>query len=269
MSMTTTGGNNPLVPHDMNGAMQLATMMAKGKLVPQHLRDSPGDCLLIIEQAMRWQMSPFAVAQCTSVIQGKLMFEGKLVAAALNSSGLLESRLREEFSGAGQSRSVKLTGTIRGEKQPRSITVTLAEAKTSNGMWAKQPDQQLVYFATRAWARRHAPEVMLGVYSPEEFEGQTIDAVAIRPEPEFTPPAPEDKDAAIQRWLTRLSFELSAAATADEIDAILARDDVQRAQDKLRNGHRDQLQHLCDEAVRRAREMETSAPNEELEQAAE
>lgn len=174
---------NALVPTDSNSAMQLATMMSKGKLVPNHLRDSPGDCLMVIEQAMRWGMSPFAVAQCTSVIQGKLMFEGKLVSAALNTSGLLERRLREEFKGEGIHRSVTLTGTIKGEGQARSITVALGDAKTSNGMWAKQPDQQLIYFATRAWARRHAPEVMLGVYSPEEFDevadgfkGATIDA---------------------------------------------------------------------------------------------
>ena len=42
-------------------------------------------CLVVIEQAMRWGMSPFAVAQCTSSIGGKLMYEGKLVAAAVES----------------------------------------------------------------------------------------------------------------------------------------------------------------------------------------
>jgi hypothetical protein len=28
----------------------------------------------------------------------------------------------------------------------------------------------LAYFGARVWARRHAPELMLGVYSPEEFD---------------------------------------------------------------------------------------------------
>jgi len=197
------------------------------------------------------------------------MFEGKLVAAALNSSGILESRLREEFTGSGATRAVKMTGTIRGETQPREVTVTLAEAKTSNGMWTKQPDQQLVYFATRAWARRHAPEVMLGVYSPEEFDDQKPDnfrGTTIDARPAHEPSGPivseVDKSNAIQRWLTKLAFELSGAETAEEIDAILARDDVQRAQDKLKNGHKDQLKHLTDEAVRRAATLETNAPNE-------
>jgi hypothetical protein len=164
-------------------------MMARGKLVPSHLHNSPGDCLMVIEASMRWQMSPFAVAQCTSVIQGKLMFEGKLVAAALNASGILSSRLDYEFSGAGQQRAVIVRGTLRGETKPREVTVFLADAKTSNSLWTKQPDQQLVYAGTRVWARRHAPEVMLGVYAPEEFDraepfnGPTIEAEAPQPPP--------------------------------------------------------------------------------------
>lgn len=164
---------NALMPTDMRSAMDLATMMAKAKLVPTHLQDKPGDCLLVIEQATRWGMSPFAVAQCTSVISGKLMFEGKLVSAALNASGILSTRMTYTFEGEGAHRALIASATIRGETEFRTIRCTLAEARTSNGMWTKQPDQQLVYFTTRAWARRHAPEVMLGVYSPEEFDAPT------------------------------------------------------------------------------------------------
>lgn len=264
MSVTTTGGHGPLVPQDMNGAMQLASMMAKGKLVPQHLRDSPGDCLMVIEQAMRWNMSPFAVAQCTSVIQGKLMFEGKLVSAALHTSGIMEHRLSEEFGGSGDSRCVTLTGTIRGETKPRIITVTLKEAKTSNGMWTKQPDQQLIYFATRAWARRHAPEVMLGVYSPEEFEeprdkfaGTTINATVEPPGQKLPPTVPE--------ILAALEIELANAQTGEEVDEIQARTIVQNMlDDHSRPKARDKLQNLLHVAIARTSSSETSAPNGEM-----
>ncbi len=187
MNAIVQASNNSLMPTNMEGAMRLAEMMARGKLVPNHLHNSPGDCLMIIEQAIRWQMSPFAVAQCTSVIQGKLMVEGKLVSAALHSSGIMSSRLEYEFSGSGDTRAITVRGTLKGETTPREFPLTLKEAKTSNQMWTKQPDQQLVYASTRGWARRHAPEVMLGVYSPEEFEqdkpvpfaGTTIEAEPI------------------------------------------------------------------------------------------
>jgi hypothetical protein len=182
MNAIATTGNTALTPTSMESAIQLAEMMARGKLVPTHLHNSPGDCLMVIEASMRWQMSPFAVAQCTSVIQGKLMFEGKLVAAALNASGILSARLDYDFAGEGAQRSITVRGTLKGETKQREVTVFLADAKTSNSLWTKQPDQQLVYAGTRIWARRHAPEVMLGVYAPEEFDraepftGPTLEA---------------------------------------------------------------------------------------------
>jgi hypothetical protein len=49
---------------------------------------------MVIEAAMRWGMSPFAVAQETSVIQGKLMFSGKLVAAAIQTHSVSQSATR-------------------------------------------------------------------------------------------------------------------------------------------------------------------------------
>lgn len=171
MSLTTTNQNsNALVPQSMDQAVRMAEMMAKGRLVPQHLQSSPGDCLMVIEQATRWGMSPFAVAQATSVIQGRLMFEGKLVAAALHTSGALATRLSYDYTGEGASRVVRVSAVLAGETDPRFVDVRLADAKTTNKMWTTQPDQQLAYHGARVWARRYAPEVMLGVYAPEEME---------------------------------------------------------------------------------------------------
>lgn len=160
---------NALVPRDMDQAIRLAQVMASAKMVPQHLQGDVGTCLMIVEQALRWHMSPFAVAQCTSNIRGKLMFEGKLVAAAVESSGAIEGGFDYDFKGDGDARSVTVKARRVGEPNPRQITVRLGDVKTTNEWWAKQPDQQLVYSATRAWARRWTPSAILGVYAPEEF----------------------------------------------------------------------------------------------------
>lgn len=55
-----------LVPQNMDEAIRLARAMAEAKMVPKHLQGDVGSCLMVVEQAMRWGMSPFAVAQCTS-----------------------------------------------------------------------------------------------------------------------------------------------------------------------------------------------------------
>jgi hypothetical protein len=165
-----------LVPQSMGEAMKLADHMADAKLVPAALQKSAADCLLVIEQATRWQMSPFAVAQECSVIQGKIMYSGKLVAAVVNSRGNLQNRLSYTYEGEGDSRTVIVSGRLQGEIEPRTVNVTIRNARTANKVWTTQPDQQLAYHGARVWARRHTPELMLGVYSPEEFEPEPLRA---------------------------------------------------------------------------------------------
>jgi hypothetical protein len=97
------------------------------------------------------------------------MFEGKLVAAAVETSGAITGHIDYEFSGAGDGRTVTITATRRGETNPRSVSVILKDARTANEMWKRQPDQQLVYHGARVWARRWTPAVILGVYSREEM----------------------------------------------------------------------------------------------------
>jgi hypothetical protein len=270
-AMVTTTGSNAMTPTSMDAAIKLAEMMARGKLVPAHLHNSPGDCLMVVEQALRWQMSPFAVAQCTSVIQGKLMFEGKLVAAALNASGVLSSRLDYEFSGANGQRAVTVRGTLRGETKPRDVTVFLQDAKTTNGMWVKQPDQQLVYAATRVWARRHAPEVMLGVYAPEEFDraeafaGTTLDA-----EPEAPPlraaaaatpradriaekapayEAPPQPKQTIGQYLDALEIAMRDCDTLAAVNRLIASPKVVQARQTLKNGALERLERIIADGI--------------------
>lgn len=162
--------NAGLVPTSMTEAMKLAEMMASAKLVPKDLQKSPADCLMVIQQAVRWQMDPFAVAQECSVIQGKLMHSGKLVAAVVNSRGNLAARLSFSYSGSNGDRTITVSGRLQGEDGPRTVEVRLGDAKTNNRVWQSQPDQQLMYHGCRVWARRHTPELMLGVWSPEEFD---------------------------------------------------------------------------------------------------
>lgn len=267
----TSFTSNALMPTDMRSAMDLATMMARAKLVPGHLQDKPGDCLLVIEQAMRWGMSPFAVAQSTSVIQGKLMFEGKLVSAAVQSSGILSSRLAYDFDGEGQSRAVTVKATIRGEDEPRTMRVTLAEAKTTNGMWTKQPDQQLVYFGTRAWARRHTPEIMLGVYAPEEFDAppqrETFTGTTINAEPDAPASPPATPRKTVKQFLDELQFDMAEAMASTDprsaFDAIMTREDVKKAEGALTNGAKERFEAIVQTAVAQLSEGNDYPPTDD------
>ena len=205
-----------LVPRNMDEALRLAEFMSRARTVPKHLQDSPGDCLMVVELAMRWGMSPFAVAQGTSVISGKLMIEGKLVAAAVEASGAIVGHIDYAFTGEGDARAITVSATRRGETNPREVIVALKEARTNNEMWKRQPDQQLVYHGVRVWARRWTPAVILGVYSREEM-GPIIDGTAEEQpplDPRLSQMALAEVDAARRKALNdSIPMKTAAAAT--------------------------------------------------------
>lgn len=180
------GSNIPVLDTGMFDHMgRIAKLMAASGLVPSHLnafkkeggQDIPmsqdeavANCFLVVNQAIRWRMDPFAVAQGVFVLRGKVGYEGKLIAAVINSHPLLAGRLSYKYDGEGQSRAVTVSGQIKDEQEAKTISGTVAQWKTANDSWIKIPDQMLAYRGAREWARRHMPEAILGVYAEEELE---------------------------------------------------------------------------------------------------
>jgi hypothetical protein len=178
---STESRMNALVPTSINEALTLAEVMASASLMPDHLRGKPGDCLLIVMQAQRWGMDAVSVAQATSVVRGKLCYEGKLVAAALYAMGAIDGRLQYEFGGTpgNDNRTVIVTGRPRGTGKDQQVQGTVGAWKTTNDNWKRSPDDMLVYRGTRQWARRYAPDALLGVYTPDEMEDPVPDATVV------------------------------------------------------------------------------------------
>lgn len=234
-------GNSMLAPANMEQAMKLAEMMSGAKLVPVHLQGKSADCLLVIEQASRWKMSPFAVAQCTSVIQGKLMYEGKLVAAVVNANGGLEERLSFDYKGTGETRAITVSGKFRGEKDPRTVDVALKDVKTANSMWQKQPDQQLMYSGTRAWARRHAPELMLGVYSPEEFDQNSMIDITPSDTDHSKPKSPFGNAARRKEFQINVTENFHKTRTPEELTQLMELDKPKFAEMEASGSEADQM----------------------------
>lgn len=56
-----------------------------------------------------------------------------------------------------------------------SEPVYLSSVVTRNSpLWATNPKQQIAYLAVKYWARLYCPEVILGVYTPDELEDRTM-----------------------------------------------------------------------------------------------
>ncbi|EOU4015901.1 RecT family recombinase [Salmonella enterica] len=183
-------------PEGMDRLVRFATLMADSKAtVPQHLAGKPADCLAVTMQAAQWGMNPFAVAQKTHVVNGTLGYEAQLVNAVVSSSNLLSSRLNYRWDGdwskvngksdKSPSLTVTVSAVLKGEAEPRELTISMAQAGVRNSpLWEQDPRQQLAYLCVKRWARLHAPDVLLGVYTPDELQETTP-----RVERDITPPA--------------------------------------------------------------------------------
>lgn len=194
---------------------RIASVMAQSTLVPATLRAGSRDeaianCIQVVEFADRAGMSPFAVAQCASVVFGKLMFEGKLVDAMLQTKLGIELNCYYTGDRGSGDRRIYVTDAILTEEQYealapgkypfglRIIDGAIDEWKTFekggavNLMWrgGPQSDDQLAYKGKRTWSRRYKPAVMLGVITDDEaqdFEDRRLEAPA--------PPAASFEDA--------------------------------------------------------------------------
>lgn len=176
-----SGSVNHLIFNDsrMDRMMKMAEILAKGKVtVPQHLQNNIGDCMAIVLQAAQWNMDPFAVAQKTHLVSGKLGYEAQLVNAVVITRAPVTGRPQYEWFGdwakvigkfkekVGKSGEtyrapgwnlddenglgVRVWMTMRGETEPRVLELLLTQATVRNStLWAGDPKQQLAYLAIK------------------------------------------------------------------------------------------------------------------------
>jgi len=241
-----------LDPNAMHSMMSLADIMSKAVAsIPNHFRGKPGDCLAIVMQAMQWRMNPYAIAQKTHLTQsGALGYEAQLISAVITSCGALVTQPDYEFLGDWSKILGKVTektsekggkyyvaawkpadeeglgvivrARLRGEKEPRALTVMMTQAYPRfSTQWATDPQQQITYLAVRKFGRRYAPGAILGVYTPDELE----DAPLAGAERDITP-----------QTVTATIVEDPEAAKKAAADAAILRDLLKRLDDSAKGG---------------------------------
>ncbi len=151
--------------------MEFAKLMALAdKAVPVHLRKNPGACLAVTFQAVEWRMSPFAVANKSYEVRDRIAYESQLIHAVIEARAPLQNRLECLYEGVSADRSCTVTGCftngdVRTYTSPKFGAIT----NKNSPLWTADPDQQLWYYSSRAWARKWCPDVLMGIYSREEI----------------------------------------------------------------------------------------------------
>jgi hypothetical protein len=151
--------------------MEFAKLMSiADKAVPKHLRLNAGACLRIVFQSIEWEMSPWAVADKSYEVSDRIAYESQLIHAVVEARAPLKERLECDYSGVGVERYCVVKGyftdgTVRDYTSP-----AIKDIKVKNSpLWTSDPDQQLFYYASRAWARKWVPDVIMGLYTKEEL----------------------------------------------------------------------------------------------------
>jgi hypothetical protein len=164
-----------LVFANMEQIMEFAKMMSvAGVAVPAHLRAKPGACLGVVMQAVEWRMSPFAVANKSYSVNDRLAYEAQLVHAVVLQRAPIKGRPKVEYTGEAGKRRCRVWVQLRDEDGGETVEYTSPEFEKitpkNSPLWKTDPDQQLFYFSARSLARRHFPDVILGVYARDEIE---------------------------------------------------------------------------------------------------
>lgn len=179
-----------------NRMTHVAETLSKAQgFCPPHLIGKVHACFAVVTRSLTWRLDPFAVAQATYEVGGRIAYEGKLVQAILESSGQIEGNIKFELTGDWskvQGKFKKITrekngrktefavpdwqdadeeglgvivsAKVRGEAEPRELPFALREAFPRNSvLWATRPSQQIKYTAVRAFASTVAPSLFMGV----------------------------------------------------------------------------------------------------------
>lgn len=209
-------------------------------LVSLEPQEIVSNCFMVVNQAFRWGMDPFAVAACVSIVHGKLCYEGKLIAALIEAK--LGIQLEYEIAGQGEAMQVIVSGAIEGRPvldskgKPKIVSGTVGDWKTTGegSPWAAKGGypRMLRYRGAREWARVHAPSLMLGVYSDDEMQALTderrarnarpVDAARIDDDEPHEPPADTSTQDAVNLVEGGLSDGKQVLWEDDEPDAVPA-----------------------------------------------
>lgn len=193
---------------DLSRAMyQEAVIYSKSEMVPKHFQGKPADCFIMVQLADRFGMDVFSLMQASYVVHGRPGFEGKLVAALMNSSPLIIGRVQYEENGAkGDDYGVRAWATDSATGKPVYgpwITWRLVKAEgwddKPGSKWKTMPDQMFHYRAVSWFGKRHYPDRLMGIVTVEELvdagpvEVRTTEdrAASLRERLAPAPPAPD------------------------------------------------------------------------------
>ena len=134
-------------------------------------------------------LQPMAALRSIHEVNGRPVLSADAMVAIVRRSGLCASwRIVESTTERATIATLR-----RGEEEPQTCTWTLEDARRAGctgPSWAKFPRQMLRHRAETELARAVYPDVILGLYTPDELGGEALEEETASSAPSARAPAP-------------------------------------------------------------------------------
>lgn len=131
-------------------------------------KQTEGEFFLVMLKGLELGITPMASIDTINIIMGKPVLDAKGMLALVKSSGLLEN-IHIDSTDTRCNVIIKRVGNVEQE-----VTFTLDDAKkmslSGKDGWQKQPKTMLKWRAVTAAIREVFPDVISGLYTPEELD---------------------------------------------------------------------------------------------------
>lgn len=211
-----------IIPRSIPEVTSLAEVLAKSTLLPEALRGKVPDVIVSILAGQELGLAPMAALRGVHVINGKPVIAADTMVGLVLSSGLCEYFIDVERTATSVTCETKRKGSPVAQK----CTWTIEDAKraglNAKDTWRLYPRAMLASRARAELARSAYPDVLAGVYDPDEL------GVEVRPtiprddvvDAEYTETVAASPTDAIRDALVA---DMEAATTRAELDALLPR----------------------------------------------
>lgn len=232
-------------PGSFGEAMQMAAALVDSRMFPNV--KTPEAAFAIIATGREIGLSMM------QSLRGIHIIEGKPTLSADAMAGLVKSRrdVCQFFRMVESSDKLAVYETHRaGEPSPTRMQFSIEDAQragvTSKDNWRKYPAAMLRARCITALVRAAYPDLLMGVYDPEELErpvrGGQAQVVALVPAAPPSEPAAELSDVEVERILGVYYDVVAAAVNVGELHKVF--DESQR-DDRLTESHRSLVKQAC------------------------
>lgn len=157
-------------PRTLAEAKELATTLSAARTLPEALQQKPADVMAIVMAGAELGLAPMQSIRALVLIKGKPTLSADAMGALVKSRRDVCTWLRLVESSA----TIATYETLRnGDPGPTRLSFTIEQARQAglNGdNWKRFPDAMLRARALSALCRAVYPDLLLGVYDPDELE---------------------------------------------------------------------------------------------------